>query len=316
MIKDSRSEYLAPASDGLKATLSKANQLFAEVKQTSDATLDSRLLVTAGDLTARRAIQTKLGGVTTGIDLDEFVGKCMAFMRRGPNEREAAALNLTQSRRPARQNRDTDLSDDEQDEGDAYDWEWLGRKACFPYNARPPVPGFLLGPLSVQKKIRKVTQRTQRQQRRDPADAVRPDEIRLADIEKAENANLTTLCRKIFDLLRDYQTPRTEAAELEIEARGEDITEEEAFDILARHGLRTDTGVCLYEFAFNPDSFGQTVENLFYISFLVRDGLAGLGTDENGLLTLRKLLYSVWLSSSLDILSSSEAVTMLLTDPK
>lgn len=282
------------------------------MKQTSDATLDSRLLVTAGDLTARRAIYNKLGGVTTGVDVEEFVGKCMAFMRRGPSEREAAALSLTQS--TARLHRshnqhasdDSDeVADDDADEGDAYDWEWLGRKACFPYNTRPPVPGFLLGPLSVQKKLRKMTQRSQRQQRRDPADAVRPDEIRLADIDKAENANLTSLCKKIFELLCNYQIPRSERAESEIEALGENITKEEAYEILARNGLRTNTGVCFYGFTFNPQSFGQTVENLFYISFLIRDGIAGLMVDDEGLLTLRMSL-SIYLS--LNVVSSQTIV--------
>ena len=254
--------------------------------------------MTAGDLTARRAIQNKLGGVTVGIDLDEFVGKCISFMRRGPNEREITELGLSQNTRlQRRQGGDFDISDAEegQDEGDAYDWEWLGRKACYPYNKRPAVPGFLLGPLSVQKKARKITQRTQRQQRRDPADAVRPDEIKPGDIEKAENANLTTLCRKIYDILCSYQVPRSNAADADIEALGENVTEEEAFDILERHGLRNNTGVCFYQFAFNPESFGQTVENLFYISFLIRDGLAGLMEDTNGLLTLRKFLLSLFL---------------------
>ena len=209
-------------------------------------------------------------------------------MRKGPSEREAEALSLSQPTRRPRPNASDSEASGGEDEGDAYDWEWLGRKACFPHNARPPVPNFLLGPLSVQKKIRKVTQRTQRQQRRDPADAIRPDEIRLGDIDKAENANLTVLCRKIYDLLCEYQGPRSAAAEAEIEARGDDITEEEAFTILENHGLRTNTGVCLYEFAFNPKSFGQTVENLFYISFLIRDGIVGLETDDHKLPTLRK----------------------------
>ena len=215
----------------------------------------------------------------------------MAFMRKGPSEREAAALSLSQpARRQQHHHNTTDSSDASgaEDEDEAYDWEWLGRKACFPHNARPPVANFLLGPLSVQKKIRKVTQRSQRQKKPNPAEAVRPEEICLTDVNKKENANLTELCRKIYKLLDEYHAPRLAQAEAEIEERGEDVTEEDAFEILAQHGLRSNTGVCFYEFAFNPKSFGQTVENLFYISFLIRDGVAGLHTDNNGYLTIRK----------------------------
>lgn len=271
-------------------TINKANEIFKNVKQTSDATLDSRLLVTAGDLSARRAIQNKLGGATLGIDVDAFVSKCVAFMRRGPSEMEADLITSTQSLRRRRGGNIEDSSDEENgDEGSPMNWEWLGRKICFPHNIRPPVPGFLLGPLSVQKRMRKLTQRTQRLQRRDPADAVRPDELKIQDIEKAENANLTMLCRKIYVLLYNTQVNGQRDAAIEFEQiGGDDAPEEEKQRILDKYCICDNGAVCLYRFAFNPHSFGQTVENLFYISFLIRDGKAGLGSNTQGTTTVRK----------------------------
>lgn len=39
--------------------------------------------------------------------------------------------------------------------------------------------------------------------------------------------------------------------------------------------------ISFFEFVINPDSFGHSVENLFYVSFLVRDGLAEIFIDED-----------------------------------
>lgn len=217
-------------------------------------------------------------------------------MRRGPNDDDEGPT----ARRRRGQNDSDDDGDAREgyDEGDAFNWEWLGRRACFPNNVRPPVPGFLLGPLSVQKRARKVTQRRERLQKRDPKDAVRPEELKAQDLEKAENSNLTTLCKNIRELLVDIMVTGQAKVEEEVMNMpgGEDIPEEELRAVMLKHGIADDNGVPLFNFVVNPKSFGQTVENLFYVSFLIKDGSAGLGNDDNMLPTLRK--YTMALTPS------------------
>lgn len=202
-------------------------------------------------------------------------------MRRGDGaNNEAEATSGTQSQR-RRRNRDED--DEENDE--QLNWAHLGRLACFPYNARPCVPSFLLGPLSTQKKSRQQTQRRAREVRANPANATRPQDLVAEDLEKQETANLTVICKEIERLLGRIQSKGWEACEKE-QGEREDMTDEEALEMMLSHGISDDGCVPLFDFCVNPKSFGQTVENLFYISFLIKEGSVGLNFDGRGLPTL------------------------------
>ena len=213
-----------------------------------------------------------------GVDVDDFITKCLSFMRRGDGtNNQDVAPSGTQSQR-RRRNADEDDENDEQ-----LNWAHLGRHACFPYNARPCVPSFLLGPLSVQKKIRQQTQRRAREARANPANATRPQELVEEDLEKQETANLTVICKEIERLLGRIQSKGVQACEAE--AR-DDMTKEEALEMMLRHGVSDDGCVPLFDFCVNPRSFGQTVENLFYVSFLIKEGSVGLNLDCRGLPTL------------------------------
>lgn len=50
-------------------------------------------------------------------------------------------------------------------------------------------------------------------------------------------------------------------------------------DILEREG--GEDGMNLFKFLINPDSYGQTVENLFYFSFIIKDGKACIDLKNN-----------------------------------
>lgn len=245
---DSKNEYLQPASTGLYDTFAAAETLFTKVKQTSDATLDSRLLVAATDLALKKATNLVYGNAGVGIDADEFVGKCIAFMRNNPENRRGV---------PRDQAADEDGPID-----DAMDWAYLGREAAFKGNKRPATTDFLLGPLSVTKKAR-VYKARRAGLKRDNANLVRPVEVVQDESsrEKDNGGTMIALVKGIYDLLKD---------------------------VVRNNPKYVDEGIGLFRFVINPHSFGQTVENIFYLSFLVKDGFVAFTENDDGLPVLCK----------------------------
>ena len=93
----------------------------------------------------------------------------------GENDGEPVSTQARRNRR--RTGAESDEEELGEDDGDALAWEILGEKACFPNNRRPAVPGFLLGPLSVQKRVRASQPRAARLRRDTQAPVTKPQEL-------------------------------------------------------------------------------------------------------------------------------------------
>ncbi|KAN0089476.1 Nse4 domain containing protein [Hyaloscypha variabilis] len=271
---ENRSEFLNPNSTGLRDTLLKANDLSGQVKQTSDATIDSRLLTTVADYSYKKTVALISGDTAQGVDVDEFISKCLSFMRQGAGEDRAAPSN-TQRRR--RRNNESDDEEDDND-GEVVDWAYLGRHASVRNNSRPSVSGFLLGPLSLQKRVRAQVVR-KAAFRPNNLRETRPEVIQADDITTSE-AGLTTLCAQIADRLDKVRNAAMAAIDTQTR---DDMSAKEGDELLDRYGMSRNGGIAFFKFVINPHSFGQTIENMFYVSFLIRDGKVGISMDDRGL---------------------------------
>ncbi|KAI9364510.1 Nse4 C-terminal-domain-containing protein [Zopfochytrium polystomum] len=131
-------------------------------------------------------------------------------------------------------------------QGDRSDvaWATIGDIAS-KYMLRAPTSDFMLGPLAVEPKARKEVKRVVQRLEKDKDQLRKPQELKESDIVKAENETSKTV-QKIAKLLK-------------------------------QHGP-----VNLFHFFVNPESFSQTVENLFYLSFLVRDGTVVIYDGSDG----------------------------------
>lgn len=272
--------------EGLTNTVNAANQIYRKIKQTGDATSDSRLMVNVSDLANKKTAQLVLGDSSTGLDVDEFLAKCMTFMREG------GPLNGEDAPSTARhRNRNRHGHDDEDMLAEMLDFECLGRLACFPNNTRPCVPNFLLGPLSVEKKTRTQTQRRARQSKDTAGGEARPEALTRADLSQSDENGLTAICTRI----RSHLDKHVKKAEKVLQDAGfdslEDLQSDRGKSIMRKCRISDTGGVSLFDFVVNPRSFGQTVENLFYVSFLIKEGSFGVQNDSDGLPTVCKYFY-------------------------
>lgn len=147
--------------------------------------------------------------------------------------------------------RDADDSDEEEQHYDDLDWAYLGCKAGFRGSRRVAAPDFMLGPLSIQKKIR--VQKPRKQGLKKGHDKEKQvTEMDNSEIKESETSALTVVY-KIRDVLEEY---------------------------FEEHDLDE---VNLFNVVVNPDSYSQTVENLFYVSFLAKEGKVSIWDNDDGI---------------------------------
>ncbi|KAI0320896.1 Nse4 C-terminal-domain-containing protein [Amylostereum chailletii] len=134
-----------------------------------------------------------------------------------------------------------DDSDEENPEASAgpLDWEKIGRKALAK-SRRVPAMDFMLGPLLIEQKKRAVGKRAKLEKNKE--DERKPQEVKEDDIQRSENETTKHV-------------------------------------ITIRELLEGEGAINLFEFIINPHDFAQSVENLFYLSFLIRDGVCALQID-------------------------------------
>jgi len=129
-------------------------------------------------------------------------------------------------------------------------WEKLNEYTRKSLN-RPPSFDCLLGPLVIQIQENRSSQK--RKSKRDDQHE-NSQKVQLKNLEKVDN--------------------QEEATTKEVER---------ILKALMKETKQGKTPLCFFSFVIDPTSFGQTVENIFHTSFLVKDGKASIKLDEDKL---------------------------------
>jgi len=171
------------------------------------------------------------------------------------------------------------------------DWAELGKYAGRLVHA-VPIAEFLCGSIERQEVKRARKERAVRE--KDDSEVVRPDDMVDKDEDVVESTE-----KRINNFNKVFFTKGCAKP---------GVTEfEEALD-------QEQKPIDMFPFLIQPDSFTQTVENVFDLSFFIKKGNASLELDENGMPTIRAVRSSANDNSGAQMPSSQLVMSLSMAD--
>jgi hypothetical protein len=245
-VRAKKNDLVQLESTRLKEMLSEANELLTHVHTTADATLDSRFVALSADITAEKV--GKLAAESLDFTINDFCSIARAALIR--------TTGTTQMVGTAAADPTLGFS------GECYNWETIGMFAMRHWLG-VSAPDFFLGPITVtpREANRKVRAPRTRQGRED-APLIEPAILDERSAKEGGGGNggggggggggtSEETTSKVIDV----------------------------YQILERV-----TPLPMYKLITHPTSYSRTVENLFYLSFLVNDNRVRLEYEKEELI--------------------------------
>ncbi|XP_069468069.1 non-structural maintenance of chromosomes element 4 homolog A [Ambystoma mexicanum] len=135
-------------------------------------------------------------------------------------------------------------------------WQKLGKEAE-KYFRRAPAFHYMLGTFKMDPPV--VRQRVERQRKKPNTDERRAMPAQLKKMDESHQEATEKEVERILGLLQTYFQDDP------------------------------DTPISFFDFVIDPESFPRTVENIFHVSFLIRDGLARIKLDQDKLPVIEPL---------------------------
>ncbi|WWC73428.1 uncharacterized protein I206_107395 [Kwoniella pini CBS 10737] len=241
--QEMRANLANSTTDDLIQAMSKQEDLFINVKDTGIGALDANLMKTNTENAMALAKKFKIDGVN--FDIDEFLLKVKGHL--GLDRIELADQDQSSDE-------DDELEDSLQSRGGGRgvrkgvlgDWDKIGWMAAKFYRRVSGVE-FMYGPLS---KIHEKKKAGPRQKKKALAPEIRPEEVQQEQGKEKSKDDFTSNVRMVKKVLQ------------KLDPQGE--------------------GINFFELIIHPEDFGQSVENCFFVSFLLNQGLAGIDLTDDG----------------------------------